>query len=96
MGSAKVCHLLVNLFVAKANLLCASPALQGLLLRSGVLGWVVPLLLAFDNTHDEGEGGGGLPPALDIGQGGRSVPDFLGLGVDRPNMQVGGRAGLGR
>ncbi|GAB4814092.1 hypothetical protein N2152v2_001138 [Parachlorella kessleri] len=65
-----------------------TPELQGLLLRSGVLGWVVPLLLAFDTTHDEGEGGGGLPPALDIGQGGRSVPDFLGLGVDRPNMQA--------
>ena len=98
---------------------------QALLLRSGVLAWVVPLLLAYDTTHSEpgspvgggaagsaagekgpaaaeagegagtGTGGGrGLPPALDVGAGGRSVPDFLGLGVDRPNMQVGGgRAG---
>lgn len=95
--------------------------MQALLLRCGVLGWVLPLLLAYDTTHEEGGpsdgseggksgdkggsgssppeggtgggGGGGLPPALDIGQGGRSVPDFLGLGVERPNMQVRGCSG---
>jgi len=54
--------------------------------REGVLGHVVPLLLGYDTTHQEGQAG---QPAFDFG--GNSVergPAFLGLGVERSNMQV--------
>jgi DnaJ family protein C protein 13 len=71
-----------------------SPALQDLMLRSGALPHVVPLLLRYDGTA-EGEtrgdtrGGGGAAAAVAlrfddeegvVGAGGGALPAFLGLG----------------
>lgn len=78
--------------------LCSGIPAQELMLKVGVMGYVVPLLFGFDATH---EGDLGAPsadasavaalaaagsaeanPSRDTG------PAFLGLGTERSNMQV--------
>lgn len=56
------------------------------MLRVGILGYVVPLLFGFDTTHDED---GPLQPPFDSTDApALRGPAFLGLGVERSNMQV--------
>lgn len=63
------------------------PTAQELLLQQGVLGHVIPLLLGFDTTHEEGNHGG--QPAFDLAESSQARgPAFLGLGIERTNMQV--------
>lgn len=54
--------------------MCASPELQAQLLRAGVLGWVVPLLLAYDASHashraaaGDGDAGDGADGKVEAG-----------------------------
>ena len=63
-------------------------ALQTLLLKEGVLGYVIPLLLGYDTTLEEQEGS---QPAFEIGADAAKIgPQFLGLGIERSNMQARG------
>ena len=56
-------------------------------MQQSVLGHLVPLLLAYDTTHEEGSQGG--QPAFDLeGDSAERGPAFLGLGIERTNMQV--------
>ena len=58
---------------------------QELLLRVGVLGHIVPLLFGYDATHDSGA----QPDHFDYsGTHQAQGPAFLGLGIQRSNMQV--------
>ena len=58
---------------------------QELLLRVGVLGHLVPLLFGYDATHDSGA----QPDHFDYGGTQKAQgPAFLGLGIQRSNMQV--------
>lgn len=58
---------------------------QELLLRVGVLGHVVPLLFGYDATHDSAA----QPDPFDYsGTQKAPGPAFLGLGIQRSNMQV--------
>ena len=60
--------------------------LQTLLLKEGVLAYVIPLLLAYDTTLEDKEGG---QPAFDASTDESQIgPKFLGLGIERSNMQV--------
>ncbi|KAL0042756.1 hypothetical protein WJX79_009797 [Trebouxia sp. C0005] len=62
-----------------------APALQELLLRVGVLGHVVPLLFGYDATHDAGS----QPDHFDYtGSHKAQGPAFLGLAIQRSNMQA--------
>ena len=59
---------------------------QNLLLKEGVLAYVMPLLLGYDTTLEDKEGG---QPAFDASTDASQVgPKFLGLGIERSNMQV--------
>lgn len=59
--------------------------LQELLLRVGALGHIVPLLFGYDATHDAGS----HPDHFDYtGTHKAQGPAFLGLGIQRSNMQV--------
>ena len=59
--------------------------LQEVLLMVGVLGHVVPLLFGYDATHDAGS----QPDHFDYtGTHKAQGPAFLGLGIQRSNMQV--------
>ncbi|KAK9915634.1 hypothetical protein WJX75_001835 [Coccomyxa subellipsoidea] len=79
--------------------MAASPALQELMLKVGVLGYVVPLLFSFDATHE----GDSVAPSAEasavaaLANNGGSAeadasrdtgPAFLGLGTERSNMQA--------
>ncbi|KAL0040215.1 hypothetical protein WJX77_000548 [Trebouxia sp. C0004] len=65
--------------------MAAAPALQELLLRVGVLGHVMPLLFGYDATHDAGS----QPDHFDYtGSHKAQGPAFLGLGIQRSNMQA--------
>lgn len=67
---------------------------QTLLLKEGVLAYVIPLLLGYDTTLEEKEGG---QPAFDASTDESQIgPKFLGLGIERSNMQVRISLGLGR
>lgn len=59
--------------------------MQELLLRVGVLGHLVPLLFGYDATHDSGS----QPDYFDYSGAQKAQgPAFLGLGIQRSNMQV--------
>lgn len=59
--------------------------LQELLLRVGALGHIVPLLFGYDATHDSSS----QPDHFDYtGAQKAQGPAFLGLGIQRSNMQV--------
>ena len=63
-----------------------SSPVQSLLLKEGVLAYVIPLLLGYDTTLEEKEGG---QPAFDASSDESQIgPKFLGLGIERSNMQV--------
>ena len=48
---------------------------------------MVPLLLVYDTTHEDGSEGG--QPAFDFaGEAAQRGPAFLGLGIERSNMQA--------
>ncbi|KAK9809260.1 hypothetical protein WJX72_012293 [[Myrmecia] bisecta] len=93
----KCCSLERSASAADAALQCiiqmaASPALQRLLLQTGVLGHVVPLLFGYDTTHEEGtaqQAQQAEQPVFDFaGAERRHGPGFLGLGIERANMQA--------
>jgi len=66
-----------------------------LLLKVGVLGHVMPLLFGYDVTHDDDEGGNGVVAATDLdASASRRGPGFLGLSIERSNMQVQSSAAL--
>ena len=59
---------------------------QELLLKEGVLAYVIPLLLGYDTTLEEKEGG---QPAFNAEMDSSQIgPQFLGLGFERSNMQA--------
>ena len=60
---------------------------QALLLKVGVLGHVMPLLFGYDVTHDD-EGGDGVAATDLDASASRRGPGFLGLSIERSNMQV--------
>lgn len=56
-------------------------------MKQSVLGHVVPLMLAYDTTHESGKAGG--QPSFDFaGDANDRGPAFLGLGIERANMQA--------
>ena len=63
-------------------------SLQELLLRLGVLGHLIPLLLAYDATQEESSAEGDQPSFDFAGDGAARGPAYLGLGVERGNMQA--------
>ena len=65
--------------------MAACALVQELLLRVGALGHIVPLLFGYDATHDSGS----QPDHFDYsGSQKAQGPAFLGLGIQRSNMQV--------
>jgi hypothetical protein len=58
---------------------------QALLLKVGVLGHVIPLLFGYDVTHDAGEDAAATDLDASVSRRG---PGFLGLSIERSNMQV--------
>ena len=58
---------------------------QELLLRVGVLGHVVPLLFDYDATHNAASQADYFDYS---GSHKAQGPAFLGLGIQRPNIQV--------
>ena len=68
-----------------ATMRCACA--QALLLKVGVLGHVMPLLFGYDVTHDD-EGGDGVAATDLDASASRRGPGFLGLSIERYNMQV--------
>lgn len=74
--------------------MCALAELQELMLQQGVLGYLVPLLLGYDSTLGEesaGEEAASAQLLAEEGAGGpqREVAAYLGLSMQRTNMQVG-------
>ena len=67
--------------------MCLSPDLQSLLIDIGALGYVVPLLFAFDETEDDPDAP--LPAPFDVANGGDvSLGAILKvLTMESPNMQ---------
>ena len=61
---------------------------QALLLKVGVLGHVMPLLFGYDVTHDDDEGADGAAATDLDASASRRGPGFLGLSIERYNMQV--------
>lgn len=58
-----------------------------MLLENGVLGYLMPLLLAYDTTYDSKEEKD--QPRFDTASDRQEKgPAFLGLGFERSNMQV--------
>lgn len=58
---------------------------QALLLKVGILGHVMPLLFGYDVTHDDGDEAAAMDLDARASQRG---PGFLGLSIERSNMQV--------
>lgn len=76
--------------------MCALADLQAMLLQQGVLGYLVPLLLGYDSTLSEESGSeeaatAQLVAADSAAEAGRKVSMYLGLSMQRSNMQVGRR-----
>jgi len=59
---------------------------QGLMMKVGVLGHVMPLLFGYDVTHQEADDDAAAA-SLDHGVAQRG-PAFLGMSIERSNMQV--------
>ena len=79
------CLFLKNAEGAEAVVKIHSLVAQELLLRVGVLGHIVPLLFGYDATHDSDA----QPDHFDYsGSQKAQGPAFLGLGIQRSNMQV--------